>query len=454
MTDLRPFLPLFYAQYSAQNQKHDALYSQWQAAGAESFELQFQNGRILSSRTWSDLEITMLCAQKKGKSWRATLETAQDIRALSEWHQTSERMMKSATVQSDPRPAFGDIPKYDVMPQSLFRYDPQVASLLPALVYHRAFQTFQTLLKSGFLMDAVCTWHHGGRSWQETPLTFAWCDTHRFCFLPQTRIDEAISLFSPEFPKKRRFLAFSNDKLASIPPIHLWLEHLQTAMHASWIDWHLGQFDRIVLMPSVMARIVTWILKYLPQLTSQDDLLHRDIILIDEPENPAFRLNGLIASDGTLCKSNPIIRKGNVTSFFQKSPSAAIFCPVLRAANVTVDAKTSQHDENYPIQTTTQPQTPDVEFDMSPFVPETISTRLPGKILCIEHAQILAADTSSPKLYLPNGAILCRNGQCIGHVVPPSQPLDLLNTIRQAVPVTDPIRIGGIAACGVAYEPT
>jgi hypothetical protein len=66
VSDLRPFLSALYDVYSAQStQSASALYQQIQAAGAETFEIQFQHGRVLNSKAWSDLKLSIMIAEKK-----------------------------------------------------------------------------------------------------------------------------------------------------------------------------------------------------------------------------------------------------------------------------------------------------------------------------------------------------------------------------------------------------
>lgn len=462
MTDLRPFLPVLYDLYSAQSsQKASALYTQIKAKGAESFEIQFHNGRVLNTHAWSDLEISMLTAQKKGRSWKTAREIAQNMTVLTDWEKTRERMLNAAKAQDDPRPAFRAYPKLETKPQKLLRYDPQVASELPALVFHRAFQTFEPLLKKGFVMDAICTWHHGGRTWQNSALPFAWCDNHGFCFLPQTRMDETIAIYAPDNPRKRRYLAFSNYKLSEIIQPHLWAEQVQKTHQQPWIDWNMRQFDCIILMPHVMAKILCWLMKRMStdaQFLKQIDgnLLDERLALFDDPDDPAFRLHGLIASDGTPLKSSPVITENRIASAFKTTSSPEIFCPVLRSyspSQTDSDKKQPIPENNYPTQAPDPSSYTDIELDMSQFIPEKISTRIPGRALFIEHAQILDTETKNPRLYLPTGAILCRNGKCLGHVVPPTQPLDMLSLLKNAASITQTLRIGGIACCGVAHEP-
>ncbi len=460
MSDLRPFLSALYDVYSAQStQSASALYQQIQAAGAETFEIQFQHGRVLNSKAWSDLKLSIMIAEKKGKSWRVARETAQDLTALLEWKKTHQRLVQSAQTETDPRPAFVHNPKLEVLPPNLLKYDAQVASELPALVFHRAFQTFQPILKRKFVMDAVCAWHHGGRSWQNSALPFAWCDNHGFWFLPQTRIDETIAIYAPEKPQKRRVLAFSNDRLDRIIPTKHWCDALQSALQQPWIDWNLRHFDRIVLMPHVVAQIIAWFLKRLtvsPKFAAQAGAyLDKRLALFDNPEHPAFMLHGLIPANGAALKPSLILAEGKVDKRFTKTSVPEIYCPVLCSAqSEKIPQNLERKDDNYPTQTPAQPQIDTDELDMPAFMPEMISAHLAGNSLCIEHARILEADTDRPRLYLPTGAILCRDGQCLGHVVPPSQPLDMLSMLKNAMPCTQTLRIGGIACCGVAHEPT
>lgn len=435
MADLRDYQPLFFGMYRAlSKQRTSAKYIQVRASGCDRFDLHMTAGKIESMQFKSSLMISRLIGEKKS-FWKTAEDTASNFNFLNQWKENFELLLASGKKSEDPRPSFAENPRYEELQPGLRLYDPEVAQLIPAVIFHRIFQLLSPVLEKGFLVDFSTTWRHGASFWNDVPMTFAWADANGFYFGPQTRIDESICIYHPERPRLRRFVEFTSWRISDIPSILEIAETMDGVKSEPLLTWSKRNIDKIVFLPQAVSSMMSALLSLLSNENVNASVipsLNSTLELADEPENPLFQCEGMIDARGRLVKSVSIIKNGEIQPFHSlehahfsdKEGHWGICCPILK------------------------PVTSDETSDMSP---ENLSRQIPGRILFIEKIQLLPSQEGT-QVFVPAGGVLYREGKCLGHVVAPPQTLRFDDIWGRAKPIGSPVRTGAFATCALEIE--
>ena len=445
MGDLQPFhKPLFDRFIALSRQSSSNRYQQLMAVGGYRFALGMAGGLIKKMQSSSDLMVTITVADKKNKSWNTAKSVEPNFNILADWDRSIELIAKKPAVQMDPRPSSqaGDLPEELT---ALRHYDPDVAALLPAVIFHRLFQSFGKFLEHGFLIDATCDYWNGFYSPRATPLCFAFVDHSQFCFQPQTTLFESICISHRNCPVLRRHIHHTSSKLDDLIQIEEVASALQTVDTARLIRFIPQSFDDIILMPGAAAQIVQYLL---PRFSITSDTtekpdksvkwLSESLDFLCAPNDACFDHPGIVDVHGTLTADIELIHKGlpntlptnEIISKKLKCPNnghatsndtAEPFCPILKSAD----------DIHLPSVTT----------------PSQLTSGSDKCVLCIEHLSICVSKDDIPLVRIPDGGVLYQNGKCIAHVAPPETSFLLQPLIDSALPASTPVRIGTVASC-------
>ena len=451
MGDLQPFhRPLFDRFIALSRQPSNARYQQLMAVGGDRFTLEIANSCIKNMRAASDLAVNLTVAEKKSKSWMTATSVEPGFSMLSDWNRAFDLIAKKAVSSQDPRPPFNeaDLPEEF---EPLRRYDPDIASLLPAVVFHRIFQSFGKFIEQGFLIDADCAYTNGFYSPKNSPLCFAFVDDTHFCFQPQTTLFESVCIRHRDNPALRRYAHQTSSKLDDFMRLDSLAAELQNVDTSRLIAFNPMAFDDIILMPGAASQLAQYLLRpfdIAPETTTLPDksqkCLSESLELACDPSDPCFgrdcafdvhgiktapiRLisNGLpdtIPTGGAIAKKHHLPNNGHATANGHAEP----FCPVLKSAQ----------DVDLPTFSST------AQFTAG-------SNRL---VLCIEHLQLFALDDSTTAVQFSSGGVLCQNGRCCAHVAPPDKPFVLQPLLDSARPASAPTRIGALASCALKLDP-
>ncbi|MBQ9396857.1 MAG: hypothetical protein IJU23_15255 [Proteobacteria bacterium] len=432
MADFRDYQPLMFAVYNAlSKQRTSAKYFQIRASGCERFDLTMRAGKIRDMQFSSNLRVFRLAAEKKS-SWRSATDVGTDFSFLTQWEKTSSQLLAQASNSADPRPPFVEMPHVETMPPGLPQYDPEVAALCSAVIFHRMFQTLSPILEKGFLVDYKTRWQHGASHWNDAPMTFAWTDANGFCFEPQTLVDERFCIYHPDHPRLKRHFCYSSWRLNETASLTRFTDALRVAGTAPFFSWNRKNYDRIVFMPSAVIDILKFCLDVMMNKLSAVPMLPPELVIVDDPLDPLFGRRICVDNRGMPVSARDIVKDGkpwNDTKNARHSgehDAPSIFCPILKSAQST-DA-----------------------VDLSP---ESLSATLDNRTLFIEKIRMFAPDGQGARYLVPDGGILYREGRCLGHVVPAPDSFSLEETLSHSRPVGLPIRIGNAAVCALEYTP-
>ncbi len=428
MADLRDYqAPFFAIHKTLANQRTSTRYQQLRACGADRVRVCIRSGSIRDFEFASDLIFQRLVAENSG-SWRVATDLCAEFGDLQSWPQIAERMMAGARPQPDPRPAFADNPKVEEI-SGLTHYDPEVAQAISAVIFHRLFQTLESAFKQGLLADLDVLWTHGGRFWNDAPMPFAWNDNNGFCFIPQTCIDERISLYHPDRPNIRRYLHKTTYRLNDLADLKPSAESL--IAKAPILSWSKNNIDRVILLPSAAAPIAEYflnsILRDAPNNTRTASALGSDYVLLDTPADDLFARSGIIDAGGCAVQPLILIQNGranavpSIKNGHCSRPDQALnlYAPIFCAASE-------------------QPQ--------MDYTPDSISAQKPGRILFIEKTVV-----ADGKIFFPLGGILYHEGRFLGHAVAPKSPYEISSFLKETRPLGSPVRCGELAACAIEF---
>lgn len=404
MGDLRDYQATLYTLFQQFSKlKPSANYRQIRASGSESMQLRIKAGRISHFEMCSDLCVEALACDKRGSLWHVSSGVFPDFTVLTDWERMSARM-ETTTSRTDPRPPYHPSEQTE-SPQPPLRYDPEVARNLPAILFHRTYQTIAPILAQGIMADLTATHIHGACAWNNAPITFAWADNGRFYFDPHTAIEETICLYAPQKPHLKRHVCATTYRLTERPDLANIVEDLKIAQSAPLLAFTQNNIDHVILMPSAVITILRSILHDPGVLT-----LPSGLECVDSPEDSLFDRAGTLDSSGKPLATSPVTPK-----------SAAILCPILRATAPIAD----------------------------PPKIEALSSQIPGRLLCIEHIEIQHTPSGTYAAYFPDGGILYRDGQFLAHVHIPARAWPLTRLLEYARPVSAPTRIGRLATCAL-----
>jgi hypothetical protein len=388
--------------------------------------------------------VTVTVSDKKNKSWNTTQSVEPNFGILSDWDRAIDLIAKKTAVQMDPRPPSqaGELPEEIT---ALRHYDSDVAALLPALIFHRLFQSFGKTIEQGFLIDAACDYRNGFYSPRAMPLCFAFVDHTQFCYQPQTKLFESVCISHRNAPALRRYVHHTASKLDDFMQIENAAAALQTVDTSRLIRFTPQSFDAIILMPGAAAQIVQYLLPRF-SITADDvqrpgksaKCLSESLDLWCAPGDACFGHSGIVDVQGRSTADIKLIHHGmpdtlptnDIISKKLKCPNnghaiandaAEPFCPILKSANeldLPVSSDASQ-----------------------------ITSGNDRYVLCIEHLSIHISKDAIPFVRFPDGGVLYQNGKCIAHVAPPDSMFLLQPLLDSALPASTPVRLGAIATC-------
>ena len=428
MADLRDYQPLMFAVYNAlAKQRTSTKYFQIRASGCERFDLVMQAGKIRNMQFSSSLRVFRLAAEKKS-SWRSANDVGTDFRFLAQWEKTSSLLLSQAANSADPRPPFVEMPRVETLPPGLPQYDPEIAALCAAVIFHRTFQTLSPILEQGLSVDYKTRWLHGASHWNDAPMTFAWADANGFCFEPQTLVDERFCIYHPDFPHHKRYFGYSSWRLNDTAPLTRFAEAIKMAQSAPFITWNRKNYARVILMPSAVIDIFKFCLDRAMNKPSGLPNLPPELVIVDDPFDPLFGRRVCVDERGIPVSAREIVKDGALQPNKEASrdKSTSIFCPIL---------KSLQAQE--PIELT----------------PESLSSRRDNRTLFVEKVRVFAPDGQDVRLLVPDGGILYREGRCLGYVVPPPESFSLNDILSHSHPVGTPVRMGNAAVCALEFIP-
>ena len=451
MGDLQPFhKPLFDRFIALSRQSSGARYQQLMAVGGDRFTLEISNSSIRNMRSSSDLAVHLTVAEKKAKFWMTATSAEPGFSMLSDWNRAIGLIAKNAASSQDPRPPANDADLPEEC-QPLRRYDPDIASLIPAVVFHRIFQSFGKYIEQGFVIDADCAYTNGFYSPGFTPLCFAFVDDTHFCFQPQTTLFESICIRHRDNPAVRRYLRQTSSKLDDIAKLDSLASDLQNIDTSRLIAFDPKSFDDILLLPGATAQLVNYLIRpfiIAPDAATLPDksakCLSESLELVCDPCDPCFDRDTLFDVQGTktaaIClisnglpqsipTSNAIAKKHHLPNNGHATPSggAEPFCPLLRSAQ--------------------EPDLPNLSD------PARLTAGNDRMVLCIEHLQLFTLNDLTVLVQFTSGGVLYQNGRCCAHVAPPDLPFVLQPLLDSARPASAPSRTGAIASCALYLDP-
>lgn len=456
MADLRDFASYLDA-FQRETSTPKSIYRRLICRGYDAVDLAFQNGAVAHYGYSSCMVFDAVIGQKKDKIWRTKRESFRDAITLSSANGLWERMLNGVEAGADPRFPFDEAAAEADFSQNLPLYDAVVADMLSPLVFHHAFESCRKVLTSHIRFDGHFSWRHGAWLPSGTPRTFGILDDKLRFFAPQTQISATLSFFPENAPHLRRFCtcaSFENTPFDFSPIV----ESLKAACAYPLLAFDATNVDQCFLMPSAVLTILEALVPFFSSPSNRDeppsaltrlaaavptslrvtcDPYHATFtgkdgvppqVLLDARAKRVERL--VLLQNGTILEMPQTDITGrapnaapNGHAVDETGKRAAVFCPVL--------------ESNTPLTEAISPE--------NAMLPERLSAIHPGKIACIEKISSICREDGTLSFYLPNGAILCQNGECLGHMSAPKTAFTLEQLLDSATVASNPIRLGSMA---------
>lgn len=496
--------------------KKSAPYRRIVCTGSEWSKLILRHSLISNFEHASDMSFDVTAATKD-RAWRVKRESFGDVHGLVSAMNGSDssaknsiqdffaKLLLSAENGTDPRAPFDEEASKSNFQQSLECYDATIADMLSPVFFHYAFETLRPAMMSGFSVDAQIEWRHGGWIHDGSPRAFGYVDDNVKFFAPQTQALCMATLYRPEKPHLRRYLAACAESptnaahdafMASVETATQALTKAQGYAPLAFCDKNV---DRWILMPSAVVSLVHAIIDAIHRIKFDDEsfdasFLSPDLELRCNPYHCAFGKDGgqKRKRRSYLVDGDDAMDMAEIDNYRAGSAANSGANVARRATGVVVDArgqvtqsisiiKNSEwgefpktHASEYRSQ---MPQTApnghavdetgsmarvfcpvlsgtDGDADaIAPWTGEGVSQMHRGKICCIERLGAYLSPSGDIRVVVPNGGILFQDGDCLGHITAPMREFELSDWLAKARAISAPMRIGGIAAAMLEVEP-
>ncbi len=467
--------------------KKNAAYRRIACSGSERLNLLLRRGAVADFRRASDMRFDVAAGEKKANVWRVGAESFGDADALIGAISDSpadlpncsgsagqnkkgrrdffDALVSSAQNSEDPRFPFDESLAEANSLCDWQNCDPAVAEMLSPLFFSRAFDVLRPLLSQNILCDAQIQWRCGGWLYDGSPAMFGYIDDKIDFFAPQTQASFAATFFHAQTPHLRRHIAVSSHSQDDARCAALG----QTLSAVARSIAQVGGYDALafgndnadcyILMPSAVYSLVYAIIEEIERIKFENaepldpSFLSSELVLRCDPGDRAFAPNAPgIRIDARARRVRPLtcIQNGAYAEFPQTdiaaqsvhaSPNghaavsdgskARFFCPVLAPL----------------------PDAPELLRSDVPAAAEIASQTIPGRLCCIERAAVIRSDLGDLRIIFPNGGIICKDGECLGHAAAPRRAFPLSCWLKNARAVCPPARIGGIAVPALSVTP-
>lgn len=415
----------------------------------------------------SNLAIRVLRSSKKGSAWAVREACFEEFSGLtllqkdSEYYFSSLATQKDVRVSSEARGAYDDAWKQG--------YDAELATGLPALIFHRLWRSMRMPFKHDVVFDGVVSWSNGRIAWDGSPLPFAWCDESGATFSPFPRIDERLSFYHAGCDYRRRHIVRSFGSIDPCPDDEALCDEILRLDGSRLVAMKPGNVDAILLSPHAAYELLCEVLpafclsdahplSFSSLFSKEMDEVQRDFQILCDPLSPLFRH-----------KSEPLDARGKRT---QKVALYAHGRPVgLVSSDVPVEQPSSdsqpawhrllrQQVPNghaidavgtphvfYPVICATS-ESPFPKFDRS-LIGQTAE-----RVLVLETIRFIHTGDSTGRafVYVPEGGVLYVDGRAYGYVQPCRIEISIEMLLRSIDVVSSPELCCGAGVCALSLD--
>ena len=400
-------------------------YASIRAQGARGTTLEIRNSRVTKFERESNLALDFLAAQKKS-SWKSAQKRVTSFDLLKNRDAILVQLLDNAVASDDPRPPRHEALSPQSLEEALKAYDCDIASMLPALVFHRAYQKLRNFVDCGLSLHLRSTWVHGARFWDRSPMYFLWVDCDHFMFCPRTSIDEIFTVADRDHEHISKSWLFHTHQFETVPSDDVFreaIEDIRAFAKAPLFDWTPEKFDAIVLSPMAAQKLFKHLI---PRMVAQTPSLRlaQDIEILDDCGSNPSEDRFYVDDHAMIPKSIFLYRNRQ----FEEAPSEQnghfvecggvnIFCPVMRSSS-----------------------------KLSTETDEKILSRAFTLTAWIDDVVIQTLVDGSEWIQFPRGAKLYWNGSPAGMIAPPRYPIELERIVASMRPMTEPVFFEGVSA--------
>ena len=443
------------------------------AAGGEWTRASLKEGRIANFELGSNLRVEALRCSKKNKSFQSRVAVFGDFASLDKLASDSDHLFYPVPSSDDPRLESESVPTDEDRTWRAV-YDSELARALPALVFHRLWQSTKTPLSEGVLFDAEISWYTGRVSWSGAPIPWAWADSRNVSFAPETRIDEAFTFYCADTPhRKCRFwhTARRVDPAPDLQELAQLAKNIASLPACALVSQNI---DAIILAPGVVAQLLRDVLPAFSAShagldafarlygASQDDAcLGASLSLSSDPTFEAFGLSvPPLDARGQRTQSVKLVENGR---------AAGLVASDLEVRNLNRTSSGASHPRLAELLKTLAPNghALDPEGRSAVFYPvlkgrDALPLYGPGlprhvaqRTLVVETLRYVpAADSSLPSfIYMPEGGCLYENGLPVAQMPPHRIMMTLSQLLTHAQAASEPVFCQGMAVCALSLDP-
>ncbi len=467
--------------------KKSAGYRRVACWGSERLALLLRRGAVADFRRAGDMRFDVAAGEKKSNAWRVGAESFGDAEAFAGAISGSsaelpdclggtdpnkkgrrdffDALISSAQNAADPRFPFDESLAETNSVRDWQNCDPTVAEMISPLFFSRAFDVLRPLAAQNILCDAQIQWRCGGWLYDGSPCLFGFIDDNADFFAPQTQASFAANFFHGQTPHLRRHIAVSSHSQDDARSAALGETLSAVARSMARVRGYAplafgnDNADRYILMPSAVYSLVYAIIEEIERIKFENaepldpSFLSSELVLRCDPGDRAFAPNDpavRIDARAQRVRSLTCIQNGAYAEFPQTDVAAKNGQSVPNGHAAVPDGSKARFF--CPVLAPSPDASPLPRCDV-PATAEIASQTIPGRLCCIERVAVVRSGSGDLRVILPNGGVICKDGECLGYAAAPGRAFSLSCWLKNAGAVCPPVRIGGIAVPALSVTP-